>query len=197
MQRRSGLIGIAALLVGACGGSEEPGIPDAAPDASPPTIADATVTDDVDASFPAEIGEGPGGDERVHIGTGAQAWVGLVHGDPLRWEAGVQGGHHAWLAVAVDPSLFADLDSEQREAIRTRFYVQRADETVLASAWRTGGYRLGEQEQFELFGGFAVLEPGLRPGRLDGEALRVTVRVEIGSADARESYAWVVSQCCD
>jgi hypothetical protein len=189
----TGLVPALALAWLGCGGTEGREEPDAAP----PADAEAIAPVDLDAGFPAEIGAGPEGDALVRIGSGRYAWEAVVHGDPLTWEAGVQGGYHTWLAVAVDASLFANLAREELDAVRSRFHVRRADGSLLATAWRTGGYRSEEAVGYELFGGFAVLEPGIRPSRLDDEPLRVSVKVEIPGEPTRESYAWLRSACCD
>lgn len=145
--------------------------------------------------FPAPIGTDADGDMSLDVGTGRETFVELRQGDPLRWEAGVQGGHHVWVSARLDgPSLDAWSEDERRE-VSTRFELTRRDGTPLGELTRLGGYR-SVDGAWELVGNFSVLPTGIRPSRLDDEPLLLVVRVELPDR-VLERRVWVRSECCD
>ncbi len=146
-----------------------------------------------DPPFPEPID--PGLDPGCFVGTGRDRFLPLSHGDPLRWEAGVQGGFHAWLSARVLAREVESLSEGERREIRTRFVLARASGEILAEINRTGGFRTSEGGE-DLYGNFAVLRPGLRPSRLDGAPLRLEVSVQAPGLSLGAAV-WVRSDCCD
>jgi len=162
--------------------------------APPPGCEDPT---DPAPPFPAPIGGGPDGDPALRVGTGRDRFDALVHGDSLRWEAGIQGGFHVWVTAQVDAALLDVLDDASRREVRTRFVLTRQDGDVLADVARTGGYRREEGGAWALLGTFSVLEPGLRPQRLDDEPLHLEAALTLPDGWVLRSAVWGRSACCD
>jgi hypothetical protein len=146
--------------------------------------------------FPAPIGADAFGDPALGLGTGRESFVALRHGDRLRWEAGVQGGHHVWVSARLDEGVLSTLDDDARREVATRFVLTRRDGTSLGELTRLGGYVVRDGG-WELFGNFSVLPTGIRPSRLDDEPLHLVVQVTLPTALALEREVWVRSACCD
>ncbi|TVR03472.1 MAG: hypothetical protein EA398_04940 [Deltaproteobacteria bacterium] len=173
------------------GDGERPGVPTGTPEDIPPG-SDPPPSD----AFPAPIGEGPDGDDGLEVGTGRSGFETLRHGDPLRWEAGIQGGHHVWVSARLAAGLVENLDDDTRREIRTRLVLTRASGDVLGDLVRLGGYRETD-DGWDQWGNFVILRPGIRPGRLDDEPLRLDATVEVPGHGTLESVVWVRSACCD
>jgi len=152
---------------------------------------------DADA-FPAPIGSEADGDAALGIGTGRAMFVPLLHGDPLRWEAGVQGGHHVWVSARLEAGVAFPRENQRRE-VSTRFLLTRRGGSSLGDLTRFGGYR-ANAGGWELLGNFSVLPRGIRPGGLDDEPLLLSVEVSLseeGSGPLLRRDVWVRSACCD
>ncbi len=145
--------------------------------------------------FPAPIGEEATGDPALGVGTGRDTYLSLRHGDTVRWEAGVQGGHHIWVSARIDGGPFAE--EQLRRDVHTHFVLKRRDGSTLGEVTRVGRY-FPADGGWELVGSFSVLTAGLRPSRLDGEPLQLSVAVTLPEGDTElHREVWVRSQCCD
>ena len=179
------------------------GFADAGCDAEPsdggvPDLDAATDAGPVEPTFPAPVGAEADGDRDLGVGTGRDAFVALRHGDPLRWEAGIQGGHHVWVSARLTDDVLTDRSDAERREVTTRFTLTRRDGSLLGELTRRGGYR-SVGGAWELVGNFSVLPPGIRPSRLDDEALHLTVSVTVSGAGSPDLVreVWARSECCD
>lgn len=168
-----------------------PGVPVGPPSSEP---GDPDPPDDPELPF--VPGAPPTGDASLVPAAGRDGDRSLLQGDPVSWESGVQGGHHIWVAARLEDLVLAGLSDAVRRDVRTRFQLTRADGEELGDLVRIGGYR-ARDGAWDLWGNFMVLRPGLRPRRLDDEALRLDVSVEIPDGPTLRRTVWVVSRCCD
>ena len=144
-----------------------------------------------------EPGDPPSGVGPFWPGTGRSQYEALLHGDDIYWEAGIQGGHHIWIAVEVESEFFEGLDDDERRGIRHIYRFIHEDGDLLAMASRTGGFRFDEEAgQWQARGLYAVLQAQRRPSRMDGDLIRYTLEVEVGD-ESYQREVWLVSQCCD
>ncbi|TXC77901.1 hypothetical protein FRC91_03990 [Bradymonadales bacterium TMQ1] len=150
--------------------------------------------DPVEAWAPGDrpIGEGP-----FWPGTGRREFVASHFDDHVFWEAGVQGGYHIWIAAEVDRHVLDAIDEEARREIRHTYTFIHEDGELLATASRTGGFRLNEDEgTWQARGLYAVLQAPRRPSTMNDEAIRYELEVQWGDEMFRRQV-WLLSQCCD
>lgn len=163
------------------------GVPDIDPDSAPPDVEE----DPWQLGDPA-IGTGP-----FWPGTGRSDYEELLHGDPITWEQGIQGGHHIWVTTLADPSFIEGLDDDTRREIRQNYRFFHEDGELLAAASRTGGFRFDEEhEQWLALGLYAVLQAPRRPSTMDDEWILYQLEVEIDD-QIYQRELWLLSDCCD
>lgn len=142
---------------------------------------------------PGQPAQGTGG---MTPGTGRQVFEPLVQGQDIPWERGVQGGHHIWVAVAIDDEFIVSLTDEERRAVVHRYRIWHEDGELLAETRRQGGIRSIDDAWIGI-GQYAVLEAPRRPSRLDGDLLFLRAEVLLPNGDELDASLWLVSQCCD
>ena len=162
-------------------------------DTGPDATAEDTDTAPIQPEF--EAGDPPTGTGLITIGTGRLSFQPLMQGDTIRWEMGVQGGHHIWVAVEFDDELIDGIDEDTRRAILHRYRIVHQDGTLLAEATRIGG--LQEWDTWTAIGLYAVLQAQRRPSRMDGDLLQYRVEVEIEDHPPIYREVWLYSECCD
>ncbi len=170
-------------------GPEPKDLPDARDDLSDLGAADQGRRPDIEPGGP------PVGDPELTAGTGRQSFRALSQGDPIRWEAGPQGGHHIWVSARLDPAWIEGLDEDARRGLRTSYTLTHVDGTVLARTMRLGAWR-SRDAGWTHVGQYAVLEVRRRPSLMDGDWLELFVELE-HEEDRLESRVWLQSACCD
>lgn len=145
-----------------------------------------------------EIGDPASGTGPFWPGTGRRQFEPLVHGDDVRWERGIQGGHHIWISAELERPFSEALEEDERQQIRHTYRFIHEDGELLAQASRTGGFRFNEEfEKWRALGLYAVLEAPRRPSTMDDDLIRYVLDVEMEDGQKFQREIWLVSQCCD
>ena len=170
-------------------------------DLDPSDVSDTDIDSDSDIpdveEDPWQLGDPAIGTGPFWPGTGRSDYEELLHGDPITWEQGIQGGHHIWVTTMADPSFIEDLDEDTRREIRQTYRFFHEDGELLAMASRTGGFRFQEEtEQWLTLGLYAVLQAPRRPSTMDEEWILYQLEVEVDE-QIYQRELWLLSDCCD